>query len=200
MEFSHDSKFLAICDEYDMRMWNIHERQEIWSQRLYCSHLAFSPDDKFIVCTKYSSNFLFDVESGRTLARLEGHKPISFSVFFSGEDTIITYNRLHKQSQQWRIALVDAYSGDLPMVFLPVSEDVDDLIPRTEISQEKLRFESDRVWIVDELGRRVCWIPHDWTFSSGHYSPPYYSYGNKIAWVADSGRVCVFDFSVPQVS
>jgi WD40 repeat protein len=200
MEVSHDSKFVAILDDdHHLYLWNLQERQEIWSREIsgYTpGQIAFSPDDKYIVCTHYRSIILLDVESGSQLAFLQDDSLSVFRVLFSGEYTIISYNE-ERRSQQWRIALADAHNNnDLPMVFLPVSGD--DLVSLTEIGEQKSVF--DDVWILDELGRRVCWIPHDWRCSFDVFPPNLsVSYGNKIALGGESGRVCILNFPEPQI-
>jgi eukaryotic-like serine/threonine-protein kinase len=91
--YSADGKMLAVSGDGNVELWDA----ATWQQRAvfnghtgYVGAVSFSPDGKTLASASWGGSvWLWDIASGRTLARIEGQHtaPISFCLAFSPDGT-----------------------------------------------------------------------------------------------------------------
>jgi WD40 repeat protein len=201
--FSPDSAFVACWsgDSHpEVQVWNIHTRSQVKSVRLdferFSNNVALSPCGGRLVCLSSSHITLFDLGSGKDLARLDFDSEFWWAsqIAFAVDGTSIFVHKGDNIKHRWRISENDHddpvsntdQSTSLPLVFTPMEEpSSDEIVP---VPRQCCRYEGDE-WILNEDGMRILWLPPDRRGVA-------MARGKKITVGTNaSGRVYLADFS-----
>jgi len=206
--FRPDSSLLAVGGiSRAVQMWSLHDHTLITTLNGHTgdvNDIKFSLDGRRMVSLSlYHEIILWDIEKQERLAHLPETttaREYGSRVLFSADETCIVL-QFHNAMKRWKIvpngkysfeqAVVGSQSSEslseailLPMLLVPTPDDVH-IIPHDYARPYHQPLGSE--WIVDQGGRRVCWIPADRRLSDSH--------GNKVFLGTMSGRFVVVDLS-----
>jgi WD40 repeat protein len=204
--FSPDSAFVARwSDDSYAQVWSTHTRSLIKVARLNLKRfsstdVALSPCGGRLVSQSSSQIILWDLGSGKRLARLHFECPLwrELRIAFAVDGSSVFVHKDDNIMQRWCISAArlsnrrdDSFSNknqltSPPLVFTPIQETLSQSVPRN-----CCRYRGDE-WILDEDGKRILWLPPDRRGEAWGSE----CHGKKIAvGTCPSGRVYLADFS-----
>jgi len=173
-----------------------------WTRSSSFSGIQFSPNHSQLVSLRrsYSENNhttnhleLWEIMTGNCLASMEVDEPFD-NVSFGADGTSVILASRDLAKMIWRIIPSPASNqsssicdNTLPLQFTPNHDTSQPISP--DVPLRRHHHQKRNAWILDEQGRRVCWVGPDLRYATSDYN------GEKVAFGTWAGRVPILDFS-----